>query len=260
MESRRERSGRNTCTLADEVRIEPGGIADWRALAPLHYRNHAVGGLDRVFAMRHGADLIAVIVYCLPSANCGPRNRALKPLADRLPRQGRLRFWNEHLRTISRVVVDPNWRGLGLSVRLVRETLPLAGTPYVEAMAVMAGMHPFFERAGMTRYAVAPSPGAARLRAALETVGLRRQDARSAAALMAAVEGLPEADRTWATAELQRWSRSYLGAKTGQTLSPGLEQMCGYAARFLYATPAYFLWGNALHVAKEAGDASPLNP
>jgi len=38
-------------------------------------------------------------------------------------------------------------------VKLVRETLPLAGKPYVETTAVMARYNPFFERAGMTKIA-----------------------------------------------------------------------------------------------------------
>jgi len=33
-------------------------------------------------------------------------------------------------------------------VRLAKETLPLVGRPYVEAMAVMARYNAFFERAG----------------------------------------------------------------------------------------------------------------
>jgi hypothetical protein len=40
----------------------------------------------------------------------------------------------------------------------VRETLPLAGTLYVEAVAVMARYNPFFERAGMRKVAEQPPP------------------------------------------------------------------------------------------------------
>jgi GNAT superfamily N-acetyltransferase len=238
----RERPDRGQCSLVRQVRIEPGGCEDWRAMAPLHYRGHNVGGMDRVFAMRYADELIGVIVYALPSAHCAPRHRALAELVDRLPRGGRLRFWNGCLRTISRVVVDPNWRGLGLSVRLVRETLPLAGVPYVEATAVMAGVHPFFERAGMVRYEVSPSPASVRLRAALDAAGLGRREARSAASLAEAVASTEAATREWLTGELARWARSYLGAKTSRNAQPTLDQACGYAARFLYSTPAYFLW------------------
>ena len=42
---------------------------------------------------------------------------------------------------------------VGLGARLIRETLPLAGTPYVELIAVMAKYSPFAEKAGMRRVA-----------------------------------------------------------------------------------------------------------
>ena len=55
-----------------------------------------------------------------------------------------------------RVVVHPKYRTIGLGQRLVRETLPLAGTPFVELIAVMAKYNPFAERAGMTKIAEQP--------------------------------------------------------------------------------------------------------
>jgi len=39
-------------------------------------------------------------------------------------------------------------------VRLVRETLPVAGRPYVEAIAVVAKYNPFFEKVGMKKIMV----------------------------------------------------------------------------------------------------------
>ncbi|MCD6537013.1 hypothetical protein J7L18_00140 [Candidatus Bathyarchaeota archaeon] len=54
---------------------------------------------------------------------------------------------------ISRVIIHPKYRSVGLGSRLVRETLPLVGRKYIETMAVMARYNPFFEKAGMTRIA-----------------------------------------------------------------------------------------------------------
>jgi hypothetical protein len=45
---------------------------------------------------------------------------------------------NDHVSTINRVVVHPKYRSIGLGAKLIRETLPLVGTPYVEMIAVMA--------------------------------------------------------------------------------------------------------------------------
>ena len=45
---------------------------------------------------------------------------------------------NEKLSVISRVVVHPKYRAVGLGSKLVHDTLSLAGTEYVEMSAVMA--------------------------------------------------------------------------------------------------------------------------
>jgi len=61
---------------------------------------------------------------------------------------------------ISRVVVHPKYRTIGLGVKLVKETLPSVGKPYVETVAVMACYNPFFERADLTKIAESkPNPG-----------------------------------------------------------------------------------------------------
>ncbi|MBS7621328.1 hypothetical protein KEJ32_04375 [Candidatus Bathyarchaeota archaeon] len=50
------------------------------------------------------------------------------------------------------------YRTIGLGAKLVRETLPLAGTPYVEMPAVMAKYNPFAEKAGMQKITEQPPP------------------------------------------------------------------------------------------------------
>lgn len=237
---------RQPCTLLRDVELGEAGREDWQALAPLHYRSHVIGGLDRLFALRHRGDLVGIIAYSYPAVNLAARNRALAPLVERLPQRGRVRVWNAHLRTISRVVIDPNWRGLGLAVRLVRETLPLAGTAYVEALAAMGRMHPFFERAGMTRYPSPPPPQSERMREALATAGLERRDLRSGESLLVAVERMAdEGLKNWLLGEMRRWMRSYLGAKTAKVVRMTLPRTCRYLARFLYSEPAYYLWAGA---------------
>jgi cellulase/cellobiase CelA1 len=73
---------------------------------------------------------------------CFGRNQAWK---------GTLQQLQQQISTISRVVIHPKYRSIGLGTKLIRETLPKAGTPYVEAIAVMAKYNPFFEKAGMQR-------------------------------------------------------------------------------------------------------------
>jgi hypothetical protein len=49
------------------------------------------------------------------------------------------------------VVIHPKYRTIGLGAKLIRETLPLVGTPYVEMIAVMAKYSPFAEKGGMKK-------------------------------------------------------------------------------------------------------------
>jgi len=64
---------------------------------------------------------------------------------------GSMKELNEKLTRIARVVVHPKYRTIGASVKLLRESLPLCGKPYVEMIAVMARYNPFAEHAGMRR-------------------------------------------------------------------------------------------------------------
>ena len=56
------------------------------------------------------------------------------------------------------LVVHPKYRTIGLGTKLVKETLPLAGTEYVEMPAVMAEYNPFAEKAGMQKIIEQPLP------------------------------------------------------------------------------------------------------
>src|SRR5665647_1941728 len=60
---------------------------------------------------------------------------------------------NQQLSTINRIVIHPKYRTIGLGAKLIQETLPQAGTPYVELIAVMAKYSPFAEKAGMQKVA-----------------------------------------------------------------------------------------------------------
>ena len=91
--------------------------------------------------------VVAVAVLSYPTIRSTPRERTLG-LRDLSPRE-RAAYVNAHVRTISRVVIHPQFRGLGLASELVRKLIEVCPTRYVEAAAVMAHVHPFFAAAGM---------------------------------------------------------------------------------------------------------------
>jgi hypothetical protein len=64
---------------------------------------------------------------------------------------GKAKLINDEIARISRVVIHPKFRGIGLGAFLVRKTLPQVNAKVVEVLAVMARYNPFFEKAGMVR-------------------------------------------------------------------------------------------------------------
>jgi len=111
--------------LIREMRIEEGSFDDWRKLAHFHYRGHKIAGSRKIFRHIRGNELCGVIVYAYPPPTCFGRRLVLT---------------------------------IGLGTKLVKETLPLASTSYVEMPAVMAKYNPFAEKAGMQKIANQPPP------------------------------------------------------------------------------------------------------
>jgi ABC-type lipoprotein export system ATPase subunit/GNAT superfamily N-acetyltransferase len=138
------------CSLIKEMHVEQGATEDWRRLAGFHYRSHKIVGPRKIFCLKRGEELCGVIVYCYPPPTCFGRRLILPKMT--------MKELNRDLSIISRVVVHPKYRTIGLGVKLVKETLAKAGTPYVEMPAVMAKYNPFGEKAGMRKIAEQPPP------------------------------------------------------------------------------------------------------
>lgn len=131
------------CSLVKEMRIEEGTTEDWKKLAYFHYRSHKLPAPRKIFRLTRGEELCGVIVYSYPPPTCFGRRLVLSKMTQK--------ELNEKLSTISRVVVHPKYRSIGLGQKIVKETLPLCGTQYAEMVAVMAKYNPFAEKAGMKK-------------------------------------------------------------------------------------------------------------
>jgi hypothetical protein len=131
------------CSLISEMRIELGTREDWQKLSGFHYRGHKVAVPRKIFRLMRNDELCGVIVYSYPPPACYGRRLVLPRMT--------IQEMNKQLSIINRVVIHPKYRTIGLGAKLIRETLPLAGTPYVELIAVMAKYSPFAEKAGMRK-------------------------------------------------------------------------------------------------------------
>ncbi|RME40817.1 MAG: hypothetical protein D6788_02585 [Planctomycetota bacterium] len=151
------RPGR-TFSLRRRMRIEAGGKRDYDSFAAMHYRaTDELGFVDKVFVLRErrGGDPLGIVVYAHPPLELAMRNRC----TDNRFRGNPARL-NREMRILRRLVIHPDVRGCGLGHFLVRKTLPLAGTRFVECLASMGAYNPVFEKAGMTRIGRYETPAA----------------------------------------------------------------------------------------------------
>jgi len=134
-----------SCSLTKGMHVAEGSIEDYHKLSGFHYRDSSrVAAVYKVFVLKRGDELCGVILYKYPSVACQGRKESFG-------RKLSIEELNRDLTTIARVVVHPKYRSIGLGTKLVKETLPLVGKPYVEMIAVMAKYNPFAEKAGMRK-------------------------------------------------------------------------------------------------------------
>jgi GNAT superfamily N-acetyltransferase len=153
---------KRNCTITRDLRIAPAGADAYHKLAHFHYRDGRLGPFVAIYALDESHPLrnrlqktVGVIVYTMPAPSLELRNKATGGFFTGLGgRANQLQIVNENIRCISRVIIEPRYRGLGLASRLVRETMPMLNMPVIEAMAVMGAVNPFFEKAGMKAYTI----------------------------------------------------------------------------------------------------------
>lgn len=182
--------------------IEPGDLADYHALAPLHYRAGRPATIRRILRAREGDTTVGVLVTSMPTLNGSWRPRAFAHRYSRGTPRERAALLNREVRCISRIIIDPRYRARGIASALVRFYLRNPETTSTEAVAAMGAACPLFTRAGMTEWPLLPSPRDRRLTRTLAELGHTAAD-------LAAIQPrtrtsrdprLARALRTWANA------------------------------------------------------------
>lgn len=239
---------------AEALRLRRGSLADYGLLAEHHYKARKPATAPRVLVLEDRRSsvagrflsrsdetrVVAVLVESLPSLSCRMRDWALRDrYGGHLSPRPRAMLLNAEVRCISRVVVDPTWRGLGLAVRLVKAALADPTTRYTEALAAMGKVNPFFVRAGMTAYPRPAHAHDARFTAALARLGLRARDLATLEATWQHLETLPSAQRDWLRKELYRWYRLNAGRSAVHETDP--RQQLVVARERLLLEPIYYL-------------------
>jgi GNAT superfamily N-acetyltransferase len=137
--------------LPGKLFTERGTFEDYRQLERFHYVNKRPAVRAGIWRVMHHDRVVAVGVLSYPTPSCSVREEVLKLSGQRYARK-KIRWLNRNLRTISRVIVHPQFRGVGIASRLVRVMCSESGVKFVEAMAVMGQVVPFFTKGGMRQY------------------------------------------------------------------------------------------------------------
>lgn len=220
-----------------EITITTGSTGDYGALARYHYRAGRPATCVRTLRACEGAELAGVLVVSMPTLNALWRKRAWADWACGASPRDAAAALNERVRTISRVVVDPRWRGLGVAAALVRAYLADPLTTHTEAPAAMGRYCRFFESAGMRAVVGTRARHAVAFGAALRRAGVRPWqllDLDRAAVVSRSHPALVAAASTWANAG--RATRTSLrGASGAERLALAA---CALAApRVVYVSP-----------------------
>ena len=233
-------------SIPRRLRILPGTLEDYRRLAHYHYRDVRPGPVAAIFALRPesespvSASTVGVIVYSMPVPEVQLRDVATDGFFAGFDRSTKCALLNRHVRCITRLVVDPRFRGLGLASRLARETMPRLDVAIIEAMAVMGLVNPFLERAGMTAYRADVPVRTVRLVEAFSSVGIEDRQLVDPAQVQRSIDELGDSEGRFIELEIRRFLQSYNRCRD---MPPGLKRT-RYVLSRLTTRPVYYIWFN----------------
>lgn len=102
-----------------------------------------------VTVLWHGERPVGICVFTTAPLSLAGRNRYFG-------RSGvwtklNIRAMNRQLVMLSRVVLHPTYRGAGIATAFVRKSCEACPFPWIESLAQMGHINPFFEKAGFVR-------------------------------------------------------------------------------------------------------------
>lgn len=234
--------------VTDSIIIERGHADDYAALARYHYRAGRPARPVHILRARDAdtGSAVGVLTISMPTLNATWRQLAWPQTFASLSAKQNAEAVNRHLRTISRLIVEPRYRALGIARRLVRAYLDEPLTRYTEALAAMGHCCPVFERAGMREVAAPRSQRDLAFGAVLTMFNLHPSalvEVSRAASCLHASPALRAAVREWAMAS--KGTRAHLCAPSE---SPSdldvLVPLAALAGASLTARPRIYIAGD----------------
>lgn len=221
------------------LEIRDGTSRDLAALSMFHYRSSHPAGIDRVLAMvdralPSGSPPVGVLVAAYPALWSTWRWQVWPAHFSRGNLSADAKALNARLRMISRVIVDPRYRGCGAAVALVRTYLDRPATPLTASIAAMGHCCPFFAAAGMHAHHLAPSPRNVELSSVFEHLGIDPWRLVHIPYARSVVRQRRAADA------LRRWHSAQRGSSRTRRRSLPLVEIAALAGASLSARPIVY--------------------
>jgi GNAT superfamily N-acetyltransferase len=111
----------------------------------------------KIFLLWHREEPIGICAFAAPAASLSLRSKyfGLAGARSGLAMQA----MNRQLWLLSRVVLQPTWRGAGVAVGFVNRACELCPVPWIETLSAMGQINPFFEQAGFQRVGIIRKEG-----------------------------------------------------------------------------------------------------
>ena len=239
---------KNKCSLTRYLQIVPGDRSHYNRLSHFHYCNDSLNPYAAIYAITDAhpvrsrfAGVVGVIVYTTPAPNLALRNHATGGIFTGFTdRRLQLQTVNKNIRCISRVIIEPRYRSLGLAPWLVEKTMPRLDFPIIESLAVMGNINPFFEKAGMKAFSAPQCLRNAKLIEALSIVGIDEDMFIDAAAVWRKLNSLDKQRKSFIDRQFGIFLQSF-GKR--RFMEDSLDRT-RYVLGKLTFRPVYYIWNN----------------
>ncbi len=143
-------------SLLDQIYIEHGTKDDWEEFHALHYKAESLGIWPRIYRIGLNEEPIGCIVFTVPRMTLSGRNMILKHMGQNkegldttLMNKYRAKWLNAHTATLSRIVLDTTYRGVGIAYRAMNIAMRMTGYDMIEFQSSMSRVNPFAQKAGV---------------------------------------------------------------------------------------------------------------
>ena len=143
-------------SLLDRIYVEKGTREDWEKFHALHYKAERLGIWPRIYRIGLGGESIGCAVFTVPRMTLSGRNQLLKHMVQNqngrdtmIINKFRAKWLNAHTATLSRLVLDTMYRGVGIAYRSMNIAMRMTGYDMLEFQSSMSRVNPFAQKAGV---------------------------------------------------------------------------------------------------------------